>query len=225
MVARKASERSLVRKLLRTRSMAGATDGKSTTTSSAKQSASPRASSPAITAIRSLPNGLKVFPCIGCRYDRDRSGRSQWLPPSIGECTRVQVAAPGGTDRGPGAPPLALLRSAVGVPGAVTISRTVKAGTTEGGMTRRSARAERQQKFLANRFVDLVEIQRRLAFIAQHFQYGRPPFFGNLDTRVLEVHHVHLESLHKKVLVVPTAGTGQRHARLLFRRHYVLLKN
>jgi len=29
----------------------------------------------------------------------------------------VQVAAPGGTDRGPGAPPLALLRSAVGVPG------------------------------------------------------------------------------------------------------------
>jgi len=58
-------------------------------------------------------------------------------------------------------------------PAGVT-SRTLGNGTTEGGMTRGSARAERQQNFLADRLVNLVEIQRCLAFIAQHFEYGRP---------------------------------------------------
>src|SRR5689334_2797022 len=80
-------------------------------------------------------------------------------------------------ERGPGTPRPATVRICEwACPGAVTSARTVRAGTTEGGMTRRSARAERQQKFLTNRFVDLVEIQRRLAFIAQHFQYGRAAF-------------------------------------------------
>jgi len=92
-------------------------------------------------------------------------------------------------------------------------------------MTRDSARAERQQKFLANRFIDLVEIQRRLALVAEDFEYGRAAFFRDLDARVLEVDHVHLKGLHEKILVVPAAGTGQRQARLLFRRHSVLLIN
>jgi hypothetical protein len=35
---------------------------------------------------------------------------------------------------------------------------------------------------------------------------------------------MHLERLHEKVLVVPTAGTGQRHACLLFRRQSFLPK-
>jgi hypothetical protein len=98
-------------------------------------------------------------------------------------------------------------------------SRTLRTGTTEGGMTRGSARAERQQKFLANCFVNFVEIQRCLAFVAQHLEYGRTALLGDFHARVLQVDHVHLESLDKKILVVPTAGTGQRHARLLFRRH------
>jgi hypothetical protein len=91
----------------------------------------------------------------------------------------------------------------------------VKTGTAEGGGE--SARAERQQKLLANGFIDVIEIQCGLAFITKQFQNGRPPFFGHFDPRVLEMDHVHLQCLHKKVLVVPTAGTGQRHARLLFR--------
>ena len=44
------------------------------------------------------------------------------------------------------------------------------------------------------------------------------PLLGHLDPRVLEVDDVHLQRLHQKVLVIPTAGTGQRHACLLFRR-------
>jgi hypothetical protein len=32
------------------------------------------------------------------------------------------------------------------------------------------------------------------------------------------VDHVHLKRLHKEVLVIPTAGTSQRHEALLFRR-------
>src|SRR4051794_31709677 len=101
--------------------------------------------------------------------------------------------------------------SAIGACREAATSRTLRVATTEGGMTRASTRAERQQKFLANRFVDLVEIQRRLAFIAQHFEYGRAALLRDFDSRVLEMDHMHLEGLDKKILVVPTAGTGQCH--------------
>src|SRR3954462_4324625 len=81
-------------------------------------------------------------------------------------------------------------------------ARTSGVGTTRGLVMRESARAERQEDFLTNRFVDVIEVQGGLALVAQNFEYGRTAFFGNLDARVLEMDYVHLQGLNKEVLVV-----------------------
>ena len=52
----------------------------------------------------------------------------------------------------------------------------------------------------------------------QDFEHRRPAFFRDLDPRVVQVHDVHLERLHEKIMVVPAARAGQPHARLLFYR-------
>ena len=80
------------------------------------------------------------------------------------------------------------------------------------------ASAKREQQFLANTFVHVFESQRILALVTQNFEDRRPAFFGDLNPRVVQVDDVHLECLHEKILVVPAACTGQRHARLLFCR-------
>jgi len=87
-----------------------------------------------------------------------------------------------------------------------------------------SAGTKCQQQFLPDGFIDLIKVQRGLAFIAQQFLHVRAALFGDLDTRILDMDDVHLERFHEKVLVVPTAGTGQRHACLLFRRQSFLPK-
>ena len=85
-----------------------------------------------------------------------------------------------------------------------------------------SASAKRQQQFLTNAFVHVFEFQRILALVAQDFEHRRPPLLGNLDPRIVQVHDVHLERLHKKILVVPATGAGQCHERLLFCRQQLL---
>jgi hypothetical protein len=88
-----------------------------------------------------------------------------------------------------------------------------------------SAGTERQQQFLSDGFIDLIKVQRGLTFVAQQFLNVGTALFGNLDSRILDVDNVHLERFHEKVLVVPTAGTGQRHACILFRRQIFSLQN
>jgi hypothetical protein len=46
--------------------------------------------------------------------------------------------------------------------------------------------AERQQELLAHGFIDIVEIERRFAFIAQHFENGRAAFLGAVQARDVE---------------------------------------
>ena len=48
------------------------------------------------------------------------------------------------------------------------------------------------------------------------FQHGRPGLLRHFDARVVEMHDVHLQRLHLKILIVAAARTGQRHARLLY---------
>jgi hypothetical protein len=107
------------------------------------------------------------------------------------------------------------------------MTRTRRRGSpstrAQGKLAPASAGPECQQQFLPNSFVDLIKVQRRLAFVAQQFLDVRPPFFRHLHS-VSDVDDVHLKRLHQKILVVPTAGTGQRHACLLFRRQSSLSK-
>src|SRR5687768_11416843 len=91
MVALSAAVRSSFRNDLRIRSIAGAIDGKSTTTSSAKQLLSTRHSSPETTT-ELRPNGRKVRPLMNCRYLRDRKARSQpYLRVEGGACRREML--------------------------------------------------------------------------------------------------------------------------------------
>ncbi len=58
-----------------------------------------------------------------------------------------------------------------------------------------SACAERQPQFLLDRFVDLVEIERGFALIAQHFEYLRSSFFGHFHPGILQVDDMYLQRL------------------------------
>ena len=78
------------------------------------------------------------------------------------------------------------------------------------GSRRGLARADCQQDFLTEGILELLELQRRLAFIAQHFEHGRTAFFRDLDTTIFKVHDVHLQRLDLKVPVVAAVWTGQR---------------
>jgi hypothetical protein len=88
-----------------------------------------------------------------------------------------------------------------------------------------SARAERKQQFFPKALVDLVEVQRGLALVALDLEHGRAAFFGYFHTRIVQMHDVHLQRFHEKILVVPTAGARQCHTRLLFGRQQVLLNS
>jgi len=84
------------------------------------------------------------------------------------------------------------------------------------------ASAKRQQQFLANAIVHVFESQRSLALVAQDFENLRTPLLGDLNTRIVEVHDMHLKRLHEKILVVPATGAGQCHTGLLFCRQQLL---
>jgi hypothetical protein len=59
-----------------------------------------------------------------------------------------------------------------------------------------SASAERQQYFFPKRVFEFLELQRRFTLIAQDFQHGRSALFRHLDTRILQMHNMHLQGLH-----------------------------
>ena len=86
-----------------------------------------------------------------------------------------------------------------------------------------SARADRQQNFFAEGVLKLLELQRRLTFIAEHFEHGRPALFRYFHAAIFEMDHVHLQRLDLKVPVIAAIWTGQRHERFPFRRFSVPL--
>ena len=77
-----------------------------------------------------------------------------------------------------------------------------------------SARADRQQHFFTQLIFELRKVQRRFAFIAQHFKHGWTAFVGHFHAAILEMHDVHLERLDLKVPIVAAAWTSQRHSGL-----------
>ena len=77
---------------------------------------------------------------------------------------------------------------------------------SRGGLTR----ADCEQDFLPEGILELLELQRRLTFITEHFEHSRAALFGHFDTPVFEVHDVHLQRLDLKVPVVAAIWTSQR---------------
>src|SRR5262245_33272404 len=76
------------------------------------------------------------------------------------------------------------------------------------------ASADREQDFLPEGILELLELQRRFTFIAEHFEHRRPALFRHLYAAVFEVHDVHLQRLDLKVPVVAAIWTGQRQNQL-----------
>jgi hypothetical protein len=75
----------------------------------------------------------------------------------------------------------------------------------------RSARADGQQNFFAERILELFELERGLALVAQHFEHSRSALFRHFDTATLDIYNVHLQRFDQKVPVVAAIRTGQRH--------------
>ena len=74
------------------------------------------------------------------------------------------------------------MRSASGsAPSAITSRRPKRERDSA-----RSAGAKRQQQLVANVFVEVTEVQRRLALVAQDLEYGGTTFFGDLHARFLQ---------------------------------------
>jgi len=74
-----------------------------------------------------------------------------------------------------------------------------------------SARADRKQDFLAESVLELLELQGRLALVAQYLEHGRPCFFRHFDASIFQVNHVHLQRFDLKIPVIAALWTGQRH--------------
>jgi hypothetical protein len=75
----------------------------------------------------------------------------------------------------------------------------------------RSARADRQQNFFAERIFELFELERGLTLVAEHFEHCRAAFFGYFHAAAFDIHNVHLQRFDQKVPVVAAIRTGQRH--------------
>jgi hypothetical protein len=87
-------------------------------------------------------------------------------------------------------------------------------------MAETSARADRQQNFFAEGVLELLELQRRLALIAEHFEYGWTTLFRYFHATIFEMDHVHLQRFDLKVPVIAAIWTSQRHERFPFRRFF-----
>ena len=81
-----------------------------------------------------------------------------------------------------------------------------------------SARADRQQDFLAEGILELLELQRRLALVAEYFEHGRTALFRDFHASIFEMDDVHLQRLDLKVPVIAAMWTGQRHERFPFQQ-------
>ncbi len=75
----------------------------------------------------------------------------------------------------------------------------------------RLARADGQKNFLAEGIFEFLELQRRLALVAEDFEYGWTTFLGHLYAAIFEMDHVHLQRFDLKVPVIATIRAGQRH--------------
>jgi hypothetical protein len=74
-----------------------------------------------------------------------------------------------------------------------------------------SARADRQEDFLAEGILELLKLERRFTFVAQYFEDRRPALFRNLHAPIFEMDDVHLQRLDLKVPVIAAIRTSQRH--------------
>jgi hypothetical protein len=79
-----------------------------------------------------------------------------------------------------------------------------------------SARADRQENFLAERVFELLELQRRFALVAKHFEDGRTTLLRHFHAAIFQMDHVHLQRFDLKVPVIAAIWTGQRHERYPF---------
>jgi len=79
-----------------------------------------------------------------------------------------------------------------------------------------SARANRQQDFLAEGILKLLELQGRFALVAEHLEHGWTTFIRHFHAAILEMNNVHLQRFDLKVPVVAAMWTGQRHERFPF---------
>ena len=95
--------------------------------------------------------------------------------------------------------------------------RSAASAATDRGL----ARADRQQDFLAEGILELLELQRRLALVAQYFEYCRTGFFRYFHAAIFEMNHVHLQRFDLKIPVVAAMWTSQRHELFPFRRFQV----
>ncbi|MPZ20323.1 MAG: hypothetical protein GEV06_20760 [Luteitalea sp.] len=57
---------------------------------------------------------------------------------------------------------------------------------------RRLPGAQREEHLPPYTVLPLLEIERRLTFVTQHFKHGGTLFIGNFHTGVLQRHHVNL---------------------------------
>src|SRR5437762_8936194 len=101
---------------------------------------------------------------------------------------------------------------------AITSRKPKKIGEEpcESRRERASARANRQQNFLAERVLELFEVEGRLAFVTEHFQDRGATFFRHFHAATFHVYDMHLQRLDQEVPVVAAIGTSQRHISLLF---------
>ena len=74
-----------------------------------------------------------------------------------------------------------------------------------------SARADREQDFLAERVLEFLELQRGLTFVAEHFEYRRPALFRHFHAAAFDIYDVHLQRFDQKIPVIAAIRTGQRH--------------
>ena len=81
-----------------------------------------------------------------------------------------------------------------------------------------SARANRQQDFLAEGILKLLKLQGRFALVAEHLEHGWTTFIRNFHAAILEMNNVHLQRFDLKVPVVAAMWTGQRHEQSPFVR-------
>src|SRR5437667_3796737 len=102
--------------------------------------------------------------------------------------------------------------------GSVRSAITSKRPTKKARRSRRvSARADCQQDFFPEGVFELLEVQGRLTFVAQHLEHRWPTFLGHFDASILEMDDVHLQRLDLEVPVIAAMWTGQRHRRYPFR--------
>src|SRR5256885_1871636 len=93
-------------------------------------------------------------------------------------------------------------------PTATTLKKPKRKAAGEKPRAPRSARADRQQNFFAERILELFELERRLALVAQHFEHRRPALLRHFHAAAFDIHNVHLQRFDQEVPVIAAIRTG-----------------